>query len=54
MEEHPRISAQRRYISERAADLLARLPDMEETDLRYFLRVLADCLLPEEQEEYLS
>ncbi|MBI2080973.1 MAG: hypothetical protein HYT86_04480 [candidate division NC10 bacterium] len=54
MQEHPRISAQRRYISERAADLLARLPDMEETDLRYFLRVLADCLLPEEQEEYLS
>lgn len=49
MEEHPRIDAQRRYIAGRAESLLARLPDMGDEELRYALRVLADCLLPEEQ-----
>lgn len=54
MEEHPRIDAQRRYIAGRAEDLLARLPDMGDEELRYALRVLADCLLPEEQADLFA
>lgn len=54
MEEHPRIDAQRRYIAERAQTLVARLPDMGDEELRYALRVLADCLVPEEQASLLA
>jgi hypothetical protein len=54
MEEHPRIDAQRRYIAERAQTLVARLPDMGDEELRYGLRVLADCLLPEEQADLIA
>ncbi len=53
MEEHPRIAAQRRYIEERAEQLLERVPFMEETELWWTVRVLRDCLPPGAGEEML-
>jgi len=53
MDEHPRIAAQRRYIADRAEQLLERIPFMEEGELWWTVRVLRDCLPPGAAEEML-
>ncbi len=53
MEEHPRISSQRRYIEQRADELLEKIPFMDDAEIRWTVRVLRDCLPPAEQEEAL-
>lgn len=53
MDEHPRIEPQRRYIQSRAEDLLGRIESMTDEELRWTVRLFADCLDPTEREELL-
>ena len=39
-----RIESQRRFIQERAQDLLARVGRMDEEELRWTVRMFGDCL----------
>ncbi|MBF8298462.1 MAG: hypothetical protein HW395_1119, partial [candidate division NC10 bacterium] len=53
MNEHPRIEPQRRYIQSRAEDLLGRVESMTDEELRWTVRLFADCLDPTEREGML-
>ena len=53
MNEHPRIEPQRRYIQSRAEDLLGRVTSMTDEELRWTVRLFADCLDPTEREGLL-
>jgi hypothetical protein len=44
-----KIETQRRFIRERAKDLLARVARMDDEELRWTVRVFADCLSPEQR-----
>jgi len=49
-----RIESQRRFIQERAKELLARVDRMDDEELRWTVRVFADCLSPEQRRENLG
>ncbi len=49
MDRHARIALKRRYIRQRAQDLLARVVRMDDEELRWTVRVFADCLAPPER-----
>ena len=49
-----RIESQRRFIQERAQDLLARVGQMDEEELRWTVRMFADCLSSDERATYLQ
>ena len=49
-----RIESQRRFIQERAQDLLARVAQMDEEELRWTVRMIADCLSPDERATHLG
>lgn len=53
MAEHPRIEPQRRYIQSRAEDLLGRIESMNDEELRWTVRLFADCLDPNEHDGLL-
>lgn len=53
MDDHPRIEPQRRYIQARAKDLLERIESMNDEELRWTVRLFADCLDPTEREHLL-
>ncbi|MBI3781125.1 MAG: hypothetical protein HY278_08740 [candidate division NC10 bacterium] len=53
MDEHPRIEPQRQYIRARAEDLLRRTESMTDEELRWTVRLFADCLDPTERDELL-
>ena len=53
MDEHPRISSQRRFIERRAEELVERLPFMEDEELRWTVRLFQDCLSDVAQREML-
>ncbi len=53
MNEHPRIEPQRRFIQSRAEDLLNRIESMTDEELRWTVRLFADCLNPTEREGLL-
>jgi len=53
MDEHPRIEPQSRYIQSRAEDLLSRIESMTDEELRWTVRLFADCLDPTEREGLL-
>jgi len=53
MNEHPRIEPQRRYLQSRMEDLLGRVESMTDEELRWTVRVFADCLDPIEREGLL-
>lgn len=44
-----KLESQRRFIQERAKDLLARVRRMDDEELRWTVRVFADCLSPEQR-----
>ena len=54
MDRRTRIAAKRRYIRQRAQDVLARLARMDDEELRWTVRVFADCLPPEQRAECLG
>ncbi len=54
MDRHSRLETQRRFIQQRQEDLLARVRRMEDEELRWTVRILADCLSPEERTAHLS
>ncbi len=49
-----RIESQRRFIQERAQELLARVDQMDEEELRWTVRVFADCLSPDDRATHLG
>ena len=49
MEHHARIELKRRHIRQRAEELLGRLDRMDDEELRWTVRVFADCLPPEQR-----
>jgi hypothetical protein len=49
-----RIESQRRFIRQRAEELLARVDRMDDEELRWTVRVFADCLSPEQRRENLG
>src|ERR1700675_4150772 len=53
MDEHPRIEPQRQYIQARAEDLLRRTESMTDEELRWTVRLFADCLDLAERDELL-
>ncbi len=54
MDRRTRIAAKRRYIRQRAQDVLARLARMDDEELRWTVRVFADCLAPPQRAECLG
>ncbi len=56
MAEEPlsRIESQRRFIRQRAEELLGRVDEMEDEELRWTVRVFADCLAPDERRATLA
>ena len=54
MDRRTRIAAKRRYIRQRAQDLLGRVVRMDDEELRWTVRVFADCLTPRERAECLG
>lgn len=54
MDRETRIAAKRRYIRQREQDLLSRIPRMDDEELRWTVRVLADCLPPHQRAECLG
>ena len=54
MDRRTRIAAKRRYIRQRAQDLLGRLGGMDDEELRWTIRVLADCLAPPQRADCLG
>jgi hypothetical protein len=49
-----RIEIQRRYIRRRAKDLLGRVEQMDDEELRWIVRLLADCLTPQQRAAHLG
>ncbi len=49
-----RIESQRRFIQERARELLERVDRMDEEELRWTVRVFADCLSPDQRLTHLG
>ena len=49
-----RIESQRRFIQERAQELLARVAQMDEEELRWTVRMFADCLSSDERATHLG
>ena len=49
-----KIESQRRFIQERAKDLSARVARMDDEELRWTVRVFADCLSPEQRDASLG
>ena len=49
-----RIESQRRFIQQRAKELLERVDQMEDEELRWTVRVFADCLTPSQRSENLG
>jgi hypothetical protein len=49
-----RIESQRRFVQERAQELLARVGQMDEEELRWTVRMFADCLSSDERATYLQ
>lgn len=49
MEPLSRVDSQRRFIQQRARDLLERVDRMDDEELRWTVRVFADCLSPEQR-----
>lgn len=54
MDRRTRIAAKRRYIRQRAQDLLGRLGRMDDEELRWTVRVFADCLAPQQRTKCLG
>ncbi len=54
MDRDTRIVAKRRYIRQREQDLLSRIVRMDDEELRWTVRVLADCLAPQQRMECLG
>jgi hypothetical protein len=54
MDRETRITAKRRYIRQREQDLLSRVPRMDDEELRWSVRVLADCLPSQQRAECLG
>ncbi|HSB71409.1 MAG TPA: hypothetical protein VLT62_18945 [Candidatus Methylomirabilis sp.] len=54
MSEPTKIESQRRFIQDRAKDLLARVPRMDDEELRWTIRVFVDCLSPEQRDASLE
>ncbi|MBP2670461.1 MAG: hypothetical protein H6Q85_527, partial [candidate division NC10 bacterium] len=54
MDRETRIAAKRRYIRQREQDLLSRVPRMDDEELRWTVRVFADCLSPHQRAECLG
>jgi len=54
VEPHSKIESQRRFIQQRAEQLLARVDRMDDEELRWTVRVFADCLSPEQRKENLG
>jgi hypothetical protein len=54
MDRRTRITSKRRYIRQRAQDLLDRIVRMDDEELRWTVRVLADCLPPQQRAECLG
>lgn len=54
MDRETRIAAKRRYIRQREQDLLSRVPRMDDEELRWTVRVLADCLPRQQRAECLG
>jgi hypothetical protein len=49
-----RIESQRRFIQQRAEELLGRVDQMDDEELRWTVRIFADCLSPEERRANLG
>jgi hypothetical protein len=49
MDHHARIASKRRHVRQRAQDLLERLDRMDDEELRWTVRLFADCLSPEQR-----
>ncbi len=54
MAENGRIGQQRRFIEQRAEEILERLPYMEDGELRWTVRLFRDCLPPEVRKQMLQ
>jgi hypothetical protein len=54
VDRHSRLETQRRFLQQRQDDLLARVGRMGDEELRWTVRLLADCLSPEERTAHLS
>jgi hypothetical protein len=54
MDRHTRIASKRRYIRQREQDLLSRVVRMDDEELRWTVRVFADCLAPQQRAECLG
>lgn len=54
MDRDTRTAAKRRYIRQREQDLLSRLVRMDDEELRWTVRVFADCLAPRQRAECLG
>lgn len=54
LEPHARIESQQRFMQQRAEELLARVDRMDDEELRWTVRVFADCLSPEQRKENLG
>jgi hypothetical protein len=48
------IETKRRYIQQRAQQLLERVDHMDDEELRWIVRVFADCLAPEQRQAFLG
>jgi len=49
MDHHARIESKRRHVRQRAQDLLERMGRMDDEELRWTVRLFADCLPPEQR-----
>ena len=54
VEPQSRIESQRRFIQQRAEELVKRVDRMDDEELRWTVRVFADCLPPEQRRENLG
>lgn len=54
MDRDTRIAAKRRYIRQREQDLLSRVVRMDDEELRWTVRVFADCLAPQQRADCLG
>lgn len=54
MDRQTRIASKRRYIRQREQDLLSRVVRMDDEELRWTVRVFADCLPPQQRAECLG
>ena len=49
-----RIDSQRRFVQRRAEQILARVDQMDDEELRWTVRLFADCLTPEQRRTHLG